>query len=243
MKWLISTLFLLSIAGTAAAQSTNQVDLLWEASTHTPPFYRGHSAVSPESEVKVVADAYLYDSRGAKISDAKLDFQWEKDGRAISSFSGLGGRLLVFTADVAGLAHEIRVTVSAASGESITREIIIPVNDPEILLYEDKPLTGIAYHQAIADQFALNQPEITLVAEPYFFSREQIKTKRLQFAWSLNDKPVVFDQARPNRLTLLAPANNAGENRLGLNISNLDQVLQEASRRWTVKFNQANFNF
>ncbi len=225
------------------AQSTNQVDLLWEADTYRPPFYRGHSQASPESEVKVVADAHFYNSRGVAIADSQLDFQWEKDARRISSFSGPGGRELVFTADVAGLAHEIKVTITSPDGTSLTRKILIPVDEPQIRLYEDNPLIGTIYGRAIAEPLVLNQSEITLIAEPYFFSADQIKAKRLQFAWFLNNKATTLDQARPNRIILLTPENNAGENKLQLNISSLDKILQEASASLTIKFNQANFNF
>src|SRR3990167_4013379 len=99
-QFLLSGLLTLALlAGNQAlAQNTNQVNLLWEANTYTPPFYRGHSAVTPGSEVTVVADAYLYDGRGNKLDDASLNFDWRKDNRAISSASGLGGKTLVFTA-------------------------------------------------------------------------------------------------------------------------------------------------
>ena len=64
----------LSLGATAGAQTANHIDLFWEADTYTPPFYRGHSQVSAESEVEVVADAYIYDRTGKKLPDNQLNF-------------------------------------------------------------------------------------------------------------------------------------------------------------------------
>ncbi len=225
------------------AQTTNQVNLLWEANTYTPAFYRGHSAVTPGSKVTVVADAFLYDGRGNRLDDASLNFDWRKDNRPISSASGLGGKSLVFTAGAEGLAHKIEVTATGPSGQNASHDLLIPVRDPKILIYEDHPLTGPSYHQAILNNYNLVQPEITLIAEPYFFSQAEVKNRRLQYTWFLNKQATTFDQAKPNRLTLVVPENQAGENELQLNLSNLDNILQAAKTKLAITFNQSNFNF
>lgn len=242
MKWLVIISTLL-FAGSLQAQTTSQLNLLWEANTYTPPFYRGHSAVTPGSEVTVVTDAYLYDGRGNRLSEASLNFDWRKDNRPISSASGLGGKTLVFSAGTDGLAHKIEVTVTGPSNQSISQELLIPVRKPKILLYEDQPLTGIAYNQVIRETLNLIQPEITLLAEPYFFSQSQVRSRRLRYNWFLNKQATTFDQARPNRLTLVAPENQAGENDLQLDISDPDNVLQTASAKLKITFNQTDFNF
>ncbi|MEA1929546.1 MAG: hypothetical protein U9M92_01495 [Patescibacteria group bacterium] len=229
--------------GLATAQTTNRVDLLWEAETYTPPLYRGHSAASTKSKVIIVADTEFYNSQGNQISHNDLLFKWEKDGRRISSVSGAGERQMTFTTGAEGLAHQIKVTVTSPNGELLSKETSIPVIEPRLMIYEDKPSTGLARHRARTGIINLTRPEITLSAEPFFFSHPDVLGHRVQFSWSLNGEPIILDQNKPWQVTLIAPEGRSGSNELRLAAKALDKLLQETTAKLSIQFNQPNFDF
>ena len=45
--------------------------------------------------------------------------------------------------------------------------------EPEIIFYENRPTEGISYENALGNTFLLKNEEVTLAAEPYFFSAVQ----------------------------------------------------------------------
>lgn len=59
----------------------NDVDILWQAETYTPPFYQGYARPSFGSDLKLFAIPHIKDSLGNTIAKDKLIFNWQKDGK------------------------------------------------------------------------------------------------------------------------------------------------------------------
>lgn len=237
----IAAFFLLPLS--AAAAALTEIDLLWEADVYTPPFYLGHSRASPQSTVRVVALPNFVTAGGKKIKTEELNFAWVKDLKNISSQSGPGQNILTYTAEASG-SNRISVTVSTRDG-SLTdeRNLTINVSPPKLVLYEDDPLTGVTYHQALGQELNLDQPEISIVAEPFFFDWTAGLEKKIDYDWRLNDKKIISNPAEQKVATFAVPEGGQGSNLITVLAKNTKNTLQSARRNLVIKFGQWEFNF
>lgn len=240
MKNLIVIIFGLALSLTTYAQSVPSVDLLWSANTYKPPLYGGHSHATPRSEVRVVALV-----AGTNTNPAQLDYRWQRDGQTLSNLSGPGRQSLTFTAGQAGENHQVQVLI-AGLGEAgtITKSISIPVVTPVLSIYEDDSLLGVNYGRAIGSSLTLNQPEINLIAEPYFFSNADTQAGKMDYRWSLNGQRVVPHPTNNRLITFAAPSGASGENSITLVVDNLNNAFQTARRGFQISFGlPPGFNF
>ncbi|MBI2099782.1 MAG: hypothetical protein HYT48_00370 [Candidatus Vogelbacteria bacterium] len=245
---LATLIIALTLAGTALAQTpTGTVDLLWQANTYTPPWYRGHSLPTAGSVVKVVALPHIkvgggLPAQAGEASARDLIFRWQKDGRDVPSVSGAGQDTLSYIVDSGG--NTIAVAVLNRTGTLLAaRRLTLLASEPKVVLYEEDPLAGTAYWQAVATTTLLAEPELTVRAEPYFFTRAAVEAGRLNYEWKLNGKKIITDAANTQLLTFAAPAEGGGENTIELAVSNLANALQSAKTKLLLKFNQQNFSF
>lgn len=218
----------------------NTVDLLWEAHTYTPPFYQGKALPTPGSEVKVVAIPDFIDRNGQTLSTKDLVFHWTKDGHYLPTLSGIGQDSLTFNLDTSGQASKISVEIiNPLDSSSLAQSIIIPVYKPEVLFYEDRPLEGVDYNHALSGTYNLIKNEVSIKAEPYFFSF--LLPLALNYQWSVNDNPINPTSVDPTLLTLRTQSNSGlSSNKINLNISNPQSLFQTASNFFTLQFGATN---
>lgn len=236
-------IFLLLPLLAAAAAPVTEIDLLWEADTYTPPFYRGHSQTTPKSTVLVVAVPDFRTAGGKRLKTEELKFEWVKDLKVISTASGLGKNILRFTAEGSG-ANQITVAVSWPKGElKVEKSLTVAITAPKLVLFEDDPLTGITYHRAVSQELNLAKPEITLVAEPFFFDQAAVGAKKIDYDWRLNGRKIVSQPMDQRLATFAVPEGGQGENIIEVLAKNTGNVLQSARRRLIIKFNQLGFDF
>jgi len=244
-KILISLLVLLAGATLTQAQAPGaSIDLLWEADTYTPMFYGGHSQITPGSMVKIVALPVI--NTGSSINEVKINdfqFDWTKDNNKIGSYSGRGKNLLIYQADTSG-ANVIKVTISTPQGIPVAAsQIVLPVGQPKLVFYKEDPLAGTTYNHALSGTFNLTSPEVTLRAEPYFFSTASVFKKTLSYNWKINDQKIVSNPDDQQLVTLVAPEEGGGENTLSINVDSPSAIFQTAKNKLTVTFNQSNTGF
>jgi len=244
-KILISLVILLAGATVASAQTPGvSLDILWEADTYTPPFYGGHSQITPGSMVKVVALPVV--STGASINQVKVsDFQfdWVKDNLKIGSYSGRGKNLLVYRADTSG-ANIIKVTISTPAGIAVTtNQIILPVSQPKLVFYKEDPLAGTTYNQSLSGTFNLTSPEVTLRVEPYFFSAASVLRKSLNYNWQINNQKIISNPDNQQLVTFAAPEAGSGNNTVAIKVDNPDAIFQTAKNSLAITFDKSNVGF
>jgi len=213
----------------------NSADLIWEANTYTPTFYQGKALATFASDIKVVAVPDFINSKGKTLKASDLIYKWKKDGRYFPSASGLGKDYFVFKSGDSDLSHLIEVEISEPQGEGkLVKSISIPISQPEVVLYEKKPLEGIAYNQALTDDFLISKDETTVRAEPYFFSSR--RPYDLVPAWSLNDEDAQYSQSDPWSIVLRTPKGKEGANKLQVYFENINSIFQRSSKVLLVKF-------
>lgn len=202
------------------------VDLLWEAKTYTPPFYKGKALPTSESLIKVNAISNLIGSDGQSLKSSNLIYTWKKDGRNLPTMSGYGKSSIVFKSDKLFGQNNISVEVANLAGDiKAEKNIIIPIRVPKILFYEQKPLDGIIYNQALS-QGKIGDEDFILRAEPYFFSSKDLDS--LTYGWSLNNKAVEA-KGITNILAVAANKDSGSNNLFKLEINNPNSLLQSAA--------------
>jgi hypothetical protein len=168
------------------------VELVWEAETFTPPFYRGKALFSHQSTVRVVAVPHLKPSSGGpELDPRKLSYTWRKNGTVLGSDSGYGKQVLRVTGPTIIKPVELSVTVASIDGGmAASSAVALESIRPMVLLYETDPFLGIRYDRTIGTLISEAPKEITLLAAPFFFSKTDREAGKVSIRWLANGSEV-----------------------------------------------------
>ncbi|MDP3725712.1 MAG: hypothetical protein Q8R36_00770 [bacterium] len=211
-----------------------EVDVMWEALTYKPPFYKGKSVATSGSKIRVSAIPHMI-IQGEKVSPEKLTYTWQQNRNVLGSLSGVGKQSVIIDAPYPHEETYVAVQISSPDGKSGAQKgITIATQNPQIVLYEKSPSEGVKYENALPADFNLAEEEITIRAEPYFFSTEDLSGKNVSFVWSLNSKEIK-PATRINEITLRKESGE-GIAQLELVVKNAAKALQEAVARMSIQF-------
>jgi len=208
------------------------VDLLWEAETSAPPFYRGKTLPSSGSMLRVVAFPNFLTDQKTQIPARELFYDWSVGGKKMLAESGFGKNYIV--APTKPLATRTDVSVTVTSSDSTleaTKKIIIPSVEPEVVLYEEKPLLGVLYEKAVEGTFMLLGNEATLKAEGYHFA---VRHDNTTYAWNLNGKKTA--QGGPHFVLVKNDDGTSGTARIDMTVEHADDYLQKAFKQILIRF-------
>lgn len=211
------------------------VTILWEADTYTPPFYRGKALVSPQAEIRAVAVPDITNAKNA-LDAGNLVYVWQKDGSNVPELSGYGKNTFTFTGAKPYSKSDIRVRVSSLT-DTIASEmrLSIPLVSPFILFYENHPLLGVWYNRPIGKDLKLNHKELSLSAEPFFFSNSSPEQNDFRYTWTVNGSKI------PNSgriITFQNEKGTAGTSQISFAIQGLEKTFQAASRSASLTFTE-----
>ncbi len=209
------------------------VTILWEADTYTPPFYKGKPLMTTQARVRAIAIPDV-DSTQNTFTAGNLVYVWKKDGFAVSDASGYGKNSFSFSGPKPYGDTRVMVQVSSVD-DTINSEIRVdlPLTNPFILFYEDRPLIGTWYNRPLGEGITLTKKEISLNAAPFFFSNESSETPILVYNWSMNSKKVIN---RGRIITLKNESGESGASFLTLAMYGIKQTFQSASRSLMITF-------
>lgn len=233
--------------GTATAELLvipASVDVLWEATSYVPPFYQGRALPSSGSSVTFVALPHLVRPGTTKeIPAADLTYTWRNGNQVLADLSGKGkssariGNSLVFGR------MTISVEASTLDGEVTGTGLVRVENtDPALTLYQDHPLFGILWNQALDATTFIPETEMSFVAIPYFAPVSSANSPLLQYDWSVNQKHIAADPQSPNEITL-SSTSSAGTALVSLNIIHSSNLFFSADGRWGISLNTKNSGF
>ncbi|MES2436441.1 MAG: hypothetical protein V4519_00340 [Patescibacteria group bacterium] len=226
------------VAGNADASFIIQpstVDLIWQADSYTPPFFKGKAQFPYQGNVVVTA---IPDIRvGNKPVDRKkLVYRWQYDGKLINDASGYGKDTITVTGDIVIKNINISVSVSTSDGSQIaTQSLNLTPVQPSVIFYAQSPLYGTLYNRALSTQGSLEQEEISLRAVPYNFSTDfRGGTPTLSFVWSINGTDLNTSEStlllrRPNGTT-------SGKTQVGVEVSSIPNILQSESQNILINY-------
>lgn len=200
--------------------SNAEVDLLWEAQTLTPVWYQGKALPTPGSKIRISAFPRLFNT-----SPENLIYQWKKNYEPVVSSSGLGKRFIEFTLpmDDPYARDKIEVEVSNLTKTiSAKKSIQIEARDFKLLFYENNPLEGIRFQEAL-NNLTLKQDNIEIKAEPYFFAAED--KNELSYEWTINQENIA-PQITGSVFSLNIAPGITGSFSLEANIKNPKKIIQ-----------------
>lgn len=216
------------------------VNLVWEVDTSAPPLYAGKPLYSAGSPIKVVAFPAVV-VNGARVAAQSLSFQWTRQDQALPAQSGLGRNTLSLDGDQLQAQEEIVVSVYLGNSLVAQGGIAIPASQPQILLYERNALRGVLYDAALPQGISLENKEITIAAQPYYFSAPSLRAGALQYEWSLDGNEITGPDSSRGVLTLRQTGSSAGRSTLAATLQNnsQDQLVQAAETFVTILFGGA----
>ncbi len=219
--------------------SPSVTHLVWEADTTAPPFYQGKTRYSAGAKVSVVAFPTVL-LGGALVPSSKLSFQWRYKGSLVPEQSGLGRSTFALYGDQLQTGESVAVDVYSGAARVGRAEIFIPAVEPKIVLYRYDPLRRTLLDAAFPDTIALGAQEITIDAQPYFFSTESRSKGFFLYEWTLNGQTAESPDAGKGLLTLRQTGQGTGFATINVSLQNTDpdKFIQSAQTALRLAFGQ-----
>ncbi|QSH39184.1 hypothetical protein JXR01_02660 [Candidatus Kaiserbacteria bacterium] len=215
-----------------------EVTLFWEGDTYVPPFYNGRALYSSGSSIRAEALATFRNEKGETYNASELIYTWSKNGTVLGSLSGIGANTLLtegpkFFGDYI-LAIEVATPDGIQRAQSATR---IKTQDPQVILYEKNPLTGVQYHAAIdGNHIFAESSQIEVQAIPYFMDARNENDENLLYSWNINGTKVFGVQDAPSVLTIQLSGDEDAATSVDVTIDHLTHLLQVAKSTFNIVF-------
>ena len=220
----------------------SEINLVWEAFSYTPPFYRGKALAPSAGLITFVAMPEIADSAGKKIDPKKLVYTWSQSGVVLGKASGVGRQSIVLQNEILReVPLIVSVSVSSPNGSVRAQSTaVVPVYAQEILIYEKRPLEGVVYGSVIKGLYNFTEDEVVFRAEPYFFSLEDVFGRLLNYRWRVDRKDIdIPREEQGNEITFRREGVETGQAEVLLKVINNNlpfKVLQEAETSFNVLF-------
>lgn len=210
------------------------LDILYDANSYTPPFYKGRALPAPGTAVRMQAIARFPRTNGSIVSPGDLVFTWRKGTKLLTEKSGRGRDTLVAEAPYLFDTNIYSVHVSTVDGSlSADARIRIPSVEPVLRLYQDHPLFGITYWNAIPRSSTLEEREMTFTIAPFFVAAHSANDPSLEYAWRVNDQEVVPSDVR-NGITIGVEGTTASDASIALVLTRAHDLFLNASDLWRI---------
>lgn len=228
-KFLIILIVFLSVPIAARAQ---EVDLLWQGETYTPPFYEGKALWSHQSRITLVAIPH------GLGNSASLNYKWTKNGTVLGNINGVGKNTLSFVDSVISRPQTIKVEILDGDKSVLaSNSVYITPQPPSLAVYENNPLYGFMFNKEITE-YEMREKEVAFAAFPFFFSASSRIDPTLAYEWKSNAGGVDTQSS----VTYRSPDEGSGLSRITVKIKKLETLLQSANKNLLIKFNNNNIN-
>ena len=213
--------------------SPADVDILWQAKTYTPPFYKGKALYTPESEVVFVAQPNIITPTG-KVDPTNAVYTWKKDYEVDGDNSGFGKNTYDFKGPIILNPVMIQAEVYAAANEGFKGQNGYKLTNvfPVALAYEDDPIYGIFYNRAVRSQYHLGAQEVKFSVSPYFFSTPD-KNSLLSYSWNLDNSALDIPTFQ-NSVIFRRTDSLQGQSQIDVSVSEDSKMLQSSGDSVTV---------
>lgn len=212
--------------------SPAEVDIVWEAESYIPPFYKGRSLASSGTRIRAEAFPRLIRPDGKALQPRDIIFTWRRNGDVVLSASGRGKSTAILPGPE--LFGSATISVEAAAADSSTAAAattFISSTNPFLVLYEQHPLFGGMFHRALKAETLIPDVEATFVAIPFFVNARNPEDSRLTYNWRVNSRSIETDAEDPSRITINAQ-NSDGNARIDLSLSHATDFTLDARGTW-----------
>jgi hypothetical protein len=211
------------------------VDILWQANTYTPPFYKGKSLYTPESTVMFTAIPNI-SIGGVKIDPSEAVYKWSENYEVQGDKSGFSKNTYEFIGPIILRPVTIQTEVYAAVDKNIKGVNSFELSNvyPQAIVYEDSPIYGVLYNRAVNNGYAMSQREVRLAVSPYYFSTDN-KNDKVSYDWALDDSPLDIPVSE-NSTVFRRTDNSRGQAKISVGISEDTKALQSAGLDFIVSY-------
>lgn len=215
----------------------NDIDMLWKAFTSAPSFYKGRSLPVVQSTVEVSAIPHIF-SKGKELPVSSLVYEWFVNYKKNINKSGTGKQSFDFNMERFD-DYVITLKISSADNNAkYEKSVRFSAWDfnPKIIFYKEDPLEGPNYSRALAGEYKMENSEIGVRAEPYFFSNSG--ARKINYGWTINGGSVKTESL-PNVL-FLRTAGGSGSSLVNVSAKNPINIFQAAENFLSVIFGEQN---
>jgi hypothetical protein len=213
--------------------AAGEVDLLWQSDVYTPPFYKGKSMFSPEATLLFVA---MPRTSSGLINPKEVVFNWRINNNNDAENSGFGRNTYSHEGPIIMRPAEVSVeTYEARGGKAVAAaDLIVENSNAFALFYENHPLYGVLFNQALTGSILLTKNEFGLSAYPYFQSIGG-KNSGPFYSWDIDANGVAIP-ANQNTVTLRKNSGDEGQSTVDLQITNPNKILQSTRTGLSIEF-------
>lgn len=211
------------------------IDLLWEAQTAVPPFYKGKALPSHESFIKTLAIPYF----GTTTPSTEVKFSWKKN-KTIS----IGDGINIISAGLFGAWEKTSTNIQVNAthrNQTAVAQVNIPSFVPSLQFYEISPTQGILTNESLNGSPVRNSSEISLKAIPFGFSSSDRSKSKIQYKWKAGKKEIKNGVGLESEtISLSRNKSNLknGEILISLLAENVVNVMQFSEGKFSWKFTQ-----
>lgn len=231
-RTVVSVVSTLSNGAQISAEQTiepSSIDLIIEAQTRTPAFYRGRALPSIGSRVNVIAITALADI----IPPENLVYTWRLNNRVLEGGMVRGRNSISFTMPQGRFAT-LSLEVKRPDEPPFARKIIdIPSFAPELVFYELSPLYGLIT-RAVSRELIMMGNTIAIRAEPYNLDLATYNAPS-HLEWRVDNRIVQNPSSNPYNLPL-EMRGGSGISRISFHVRNILQVLQGARGEFNLRY-------
>jgi hypothetical protein len=221
-----------------------RVNLLFEADTYTPPFYKGKPMYSYQGRVRVVAIPEMVDINGKRLEINQINFKWKERGQVLSARSGIGRNTYSFTGGIIARSRELELEASSLDGNVVAVNTVLfsPIA-PKVLVYEKDPAYGYMFNKAIGDNLLVSKDEMTLSIFPYFFNTDERGGFNMDYKWVVNAN-VAKRGSEARDIIIKKPSGVSGVSEIVASAANTIEYFQYGEKNISAKFGlNSLFNF
>lgn len=218
----------LSFSKKITLRSAN-VDILWQANSHVPPFYRGKALFPKQGSVTLSAVHNFY-SGTSRINPNQLVYTWTVNDRVLESQSGYGKHTVSTDGPILGTSLNVSLLVTDPKTNIVaSNSVNISPVEPIITFYENSPLYGIIFEHSVNGGLQITGEEVNIIAVPYYMN-----TDSLSYSWRMNGRAT--PEVSGLSVTFRKPETVSGSTSLSLRAENLNRILQFAENSFTIKY-------
>jgi hypothetical protein len=218
----------------AQSFSPGLVDIIWQADSWVPPFYPGKGMAVAKAKIEAQAIAYMFAGK-ARIPARNLYYRWFYDFDPLLAQSGVGNdRITIDAPDLFGKKN-LRVQVSSLDNKIVAdTQISLSPSSPLAIVWRDDPLSGLDYENPVGPNHTFQDEEVTFQAGGVYFPISHALDPKLLYKWTLNGRPAVVDEDKPETLTIRR-AEGGGEGQISLDIQDPFDRIISASKSFFIK--------
>lgn len=212
-----------------------EVDLIWEARSYTPPFYRGKSLQGPMGNVTVLAMPNFKKENKQSVNTNTIKYTWQRNSKVSGVNSGYQKNYFSFKGEILLKPEEIQVEATDDNGGVAKAFLEISPIEPKIFFYENSPLYGILFNKTTS-LFQMNNKEISLASVPLFFETTSRNNSELEYTWDIDGVSDRF--FKKSDIIFRSSGQSSGMVNVALKVKNKNSFLQEVKKKTYINVNK-----